>query len=169
MSDDEEPRTTKGPGVPLTLEQLLNTDFSAMSNEELTAHVARLQQLRKKDLRQLLKDESQERPEHQGFIYIASNLAMPGLVKIGSTAGAVDKRLAALSQTTSAPAAFEKKQEFPVYRNVKEIEKRIHADLDIFRSARNREFFRLPVELATCMIQVLLERYDCASSPVDKK
>jgi len=142
---------------PPTVEQLLEMDPADMSDDELCAYLERFQAFRKKDIRQLLKDEFHGRPEHHGFVYILSNPAMPGLLKIGSTVGPVETRARSLSRTTGVPEPFKVEKVFPVYINPKEAEKRAHRVLDLFRSTRNREFFRLSVENAVDAIQPLLE------------
>jgi len=133
-------------------------DPKDMDEEELRGYHERLRTLRKKDIPQVLKDECLGKSEHQGWIYILSNPAMPNLLKIGSTVGPVKKRAAELSRTTAVPEDFKTEEAFPVYANPKKIERKIHDALNLFRSRKNREFFRLPVDSAVAMIQTLLGR-----------
>ena len=42
-----------------------------------------------------------------GRVYVLSNKAMPGLVKIGYTYGAVESRVSELSSATGVPIAFQ--------------------------------------------------------------
>ncbi len=72
--------------------------------------------------------------------------------------GPVKKRAAELSRTTAVPEDFKTEEAFPVYANPKKIERKIHDALNLFRSRKNREFFRLPVDSAVAMIQTLLGR-----------
>ena len=139
-----------------TLIELLQMDIQKMGAEELRAHIARLKMLRKKDLRQFLEDESLGRPECQGFIYIFSNPAMPGLLKIGFTSGTAEKRAAELS-TTGVPEPYRIGKAFPVYASPRKAEKKVHDALDRYREAENREFFRLPVEEAMILVQAVLD------------
>jgi T5orf172 domain-containing protein len=148
---------------PMSIEELLDVDSNSMSDEELRAHIERLRKLRKKGLGQVLKDESHGRPEHQGFIYIASNPAMPGLLKIGSTAGPAEKRVLALSRPTGVPEPFKVERWFPVYQNPKKLEKKIHGALALFRLTKTREFFRLSVEYAAAAIEAILGEIDPVS------
>ena len=140
-----------------TLDDLLEIDPKNMGDEELCAYHERLRILERKDIRQILKDEFLEMPEHEGFIYILSNPAMPGLLKIGSTVGPVEKRAADLSRMTGVPEPFKIERAFPVYVSPIEAEKRVHSVFGVFRSRRNREFFRLPVEYAVDAIQAVLD------------
>jgi hypothetical protein len=97
-----------------TLDELLEMDLKNMGDEELRVHHERLRTLRKKDIRQILKDESLRMPEHEGFVYVLSNPAMPGLLKVGSTVGPVEKRAAGLSRMTGVPEPFKIEGTFPI-------------------------------------------------------
>jgi hypothetical protein len=65
-----------------------------------------LQAWQKKDTQQMLADEAEGKPEHEGFIYILSNDAMPGLLKIGYTTKLVEKRAGAIAAATGVPSPF---------------------------------------------------------------
>jgi T5orf172 domain len=138
------------------LDVLLEMEPSEMSEDQLRSYIGRLQRLRKKDIRQILKDESHGRPEYDGFIYVLSNSAMPGLLKIGFTVGRVEKRVAELNSASGVPECFKIEKVFPVYANARQIERKIHSALGIFRSTRNREFFRISVEYTIAVINALL-------------
>jgi hypothetical protein len=139
-----------------TINESLQRDPNKMGKEELRAYVARLKTLQKKDIAQIIEDESLGRPEYLGFVYILSNPAMPGILKIGSTSGLVEKRAAELF-TTGVPGGFKIEMAFPVYENPREAEKKVHDALDFYREAQNREFFRLPAEEAVILIQAELK------------
>jgi hypothetical protein len=70
----------------------------------------------------------------------------------------VETRVAGLNSATGVPEPFKIEKRFPVYANPKQIEKKIHSMLAIFRSARSREFFRLSVEHAATVIDALLAK-----------
>ena len=145
------------------LDQLLEMQPENMGDEALRAYLDRFKVLRKKDIRQVLKDESHGRPEYQGFVYVLSNPAMPGLLKIGSTVGRVENRARKL-RTTGVPNPFKIESVFPVYMNPKKVEKRVHRVLELFRSGGDREFFRLSVEYAVAAIQSVLETAQSATT-----
>ena len=77
------------------------------------------------------------------YIYIISNVSMPGLLKVGRTSNAPSKRMSEL-HTTSVPTPFELEVAFQVSDSAY-AERRIHQLLDSFRVAKNREFFRIGV------------------------
>jgi hypothetical protein len=136
-----------------TLSELLDADTSQMSAEELEAHVGSLRRLQKKDLRQLLADESCGRPEYEGFIYILSNPSMAGILKVGYTSGTVEQRAADLSSPSGVPEAYKIEKAFPVYTSPRAVEKKVHRVLDACRVSRSREFFRLSLEEAVLRIE----------------
>jgi hypothetical protein len=147
-------QTGKGP-VVATVEQLLAMNPADMSDEELRGYHKRLRTLGKMDLRQVVRDESHGWPEYQGFVYVLSNPAIPGHLKIGSTVGRVAIRARQL-RTTGVPEPFKVESSFPVYMNPIEVEKRVHRVLEIFRSRGDREFFRVSVEYAVAAIESVL-------------
>lgn len=77
-----------------------------------------------------------------GYVYVLSNPAMPGLVKIGYTDGLVHDRARELSSATGVPAPFF--VEFTKQTEIaSEMESVIHRALSDRRVSPNREFFRL--------------------------
>ena len=74
-----------------------------------------------------------------GIIYFLVNPAMPGLVKIGRTAGTVESRLQQLS-STSVPQPFQALATFYVYDS-EACEREVHLALRDHRPNANREFF----------------------------
>lgn len=78
-----------------------------------------------------------DKPE--GFIYIATNQSMPGVVKIGMTHKAPGKRLAEL-YTTGVPSPFvlEYQCRVPDRRSA---ERFLHNHFSAARVTKNREFF----------------------------
>jgi hypothetical protein len=77
----------------------------------------------------------------QGFVYILTNEAMPGLVKIGRTTREVDVRAAELWQT-GVPTRFNvwAQERTP---DCVQLEAFVHGDLKNHRVSRVREFFRV--------------------------
>lgn len=74
-----------------------------------------------------------------GYIYILSNSAMPGLIKIGLTYRRVEERLLELSGVTGVPTPFVIEY-FCLTADVEEVEKELHARFSTTRSP-GREFF----------------------------
>jgi hypothetical protein len=86
-------------------------------------------------------------PTHTGFVYLLSNPAMPGLVKIGQTIRPVEARVAELSAYTGVPAPFVIEVTFASHNPVAD-EKRVHTHLALDRLQAQREFFRMEVPQA---------------------
>jgi len=74
-----------------------------------------------------------------GTIYFLVNRAMPGLVKVGRTAGAVEQRIKQLS-STGIPQLFQAIATFHVH-DAEACEKAVHSALSTYRPNKNREFF----------------------------
>jgi hypothetical protein len=86
-----------------------------------------------------------------GYIYVASNVSMPGLLKIGATNSSPSERLPEL-QSTGVPTPFILEACIRVVSAV-EAEQRIHALLLKWRPTSNREFFQISVN--DCLTQIL--------------
>ncbi len=85
-------------------------------------------------------------------VYIFSNQAMPGIIKIGFSDNSVEQRMRELDKT-STPIPFEcyyakriDKAEF--------VEKKMHEAFDEFRIRVNREFFRMSPEQAKAALDI---------------
>lgn len=78
-----------------------------------------------------------------GFIYILSNNAMPGYIKIGFTNETVKARATSLFET-SVPEPFIIEDHIETV-DASKIEKKIHTLLNDYRHRPNREFFKLSV------------------------
>lgn len=87
-----------------------------------------------------------------GFVYVLSNPAMPGLLKIGMTTKSPVTRAEELS-TTGVPAPFE--VEFAIYvPDAAEMERDIHDRFSRLRFRAGREFFKAePSEVAVSIVE----------------
>ena len=87
-----------------------------------------------------------------GKVYILTNDAMPGIIKIGITENTVEERMKTLD-TTSVPMPF--RFHFAIEsENFKEIEKLMHNAFSYFRIRDNREFFKMDAENAVSALKI---------------
>ena len=75
------------------------------------------------------------------YVYILSNISMPGLIKIGRTNRSVDERLRELNNT-SLPTQFIVEHTIET-SDSKYLEKMVHKNFEKHRVNENREFFRI--------------------------
>jgi len=102
-----------------------------------------------------IEEVQQVRRHHRrgpGFVYILSNPAMPGLIKIGKTRlHPVDR--AAQLQTTGVPAGF--KVEYACRTPDPEVvEKAMHVAFGPKRVSDRREFFRIDLAQAIALLSL---------------
>lgn len=91
-----------------------------------------------------------------GFVYLATNDSMPGLVKIGRTDGEVKKRMKALSSATGVVGQF-KCQYYCKTNNPAHKEMELHLLFDYCRVEKNREFFRVGWRCVAVALIILTE------------
>jgi hypothetical protein len=96
-----------------------------------------------------------------GFVYVLSNPAMPGLVKVGRTDRLPTQRAIEL-QTTGVPSPFviEFAMWFPDPSRVEII---AHHELDDYRVSESREFFRVETFVVTKLLTELYFRHTLCS------
>jgi hypothetical protein len=87
------------------------------------------------------------------IIYVLTNEAMPGLVKIGLTTDDVSNRVAALSSATGVPLPFECYFAAEV-KNCSKLEKILHQLFSENRVNPKREFFRVEPERVILAISI---------------
>jgi hypothetical protein len=83
--------------------------------------------------------------EKREYVYILSNVSMPGLIKIGRTNRSVDERLKELNNT-SLPTQFIVEHTIKT-SDSKFLEKMVHKNFEKHRVNDNREFFRINHEV----------------------
>jgi len=88
----------------------------------------------------------------EGIIYILSNPAMPGLVKIGKTSN-LESRMRSL-YNSGVPLPFRCVYAKRV-KNYSYIEKKLHSGFAGIRENKNREFFRIPEEQVINFLEIL--------------
>lgn len=86
-----------------------------------------------------------------GYVYILSNQAFPGLIKIGFSRKEPSLRAGELF-TTGVPTPFQVEY-FCVVENYSAVEAKVHTKLNKFRNRRDREFFKLSVRAAAQAIE----------------
>lgn len=89
-----------------------------------------------------------------GIVYLLTNEAMPGLVKIGRTTQKNPKVRMKQLYNTSVPTPFECVLAKEV-KNPKEVENALHTAFNPYRPNQKREFFRIDPEQATSVLRVL--------------
>lgn len=88
----------------------------------------------------------------KGYVYLLTNEAMPGYVKIGFTERTVEERIEELSKPTGVPMTFDCFFAVKV-ENAENVEKKIHDGLKDFRLP-NREFFKIAPERVRSLMQL---------------
>lgn len=85
------------------------------------------------------------------YVYVLSNEAMPGIYKIGFTGKHPEARAKEISRGTGVPLPY--KVEYAVKcHDGKNLEKRVHENLDYCRLNNDREHFQIPLEEAKDII-----------------
>lgn len=94
-----------------------------------------------------------------GIVYLLSNRAMPGLVKIGmTTRSELDSRLKEL-YTTGVPVPFDVEYACEVKTsNCAKLEKALHKAFEPNRLNSNREFFQIKKEQAIAILEIFNEK-----------
>lgn len=91
------------------------------------------------------------------YVYLLSNVSMPGLIKVGRTTNHPNQRIAEL-HSTGVPTRFELELSILVADSAR-CERLAHQALHQFRVADNREFFRVPVKKAISLILNAMPQY----------
>ena len=99
------------------------------------------------------------------IVYILTNPAMPGLIKIGHTINLVE-RIRSLSSTTGVPLPFECYYAVEVGNHVS-LEKRMHNGLASKRINPGREFFEMNPEDAKQILQIAEDMGGKVVTPTD--
>jgi hypothetical protein len=94
----------------------------------------------------------------RGWVYVLTNRAMPGLVKIGCTKRTPEERARELSDKTGVPAPFVVAWSWPV-SDWEAVERLTHNRLDACRPNHNREFFSCSVSKAARAIKHAARAY----------
>ena len=79
-----------------------------------------------------------------GFVYVLSNPAMPGVVKVGFTTRVPNERLIELSDASGVPVPFVLEY-WCFTEQPSAVEKKVHDGLDTWRVSASREFFGVSV------------------------
>ena len=96
----------------------------------------------------------------EGYIYILSNPAMPGLLKIGKTTLSTEVRAETLTRSTGVPAPFLILKSYKVM-DCDVAERKAHDVLEraVGRPNSNREFFNGPEEIVCSILDDLMYQF----------
>lgn len=102
----------------------------------------------------------------KGYVYVLSNPAMPGLVKIGFTLSGGQHRKTQL-RTTGVPAIFE--LEFEIFvEDAQSLEAAVHKHLAHARYSKDREYFAVSVvEAVTEITRLTLAAHERVLRRID--
>ncbi|MCS4051309.1 GIY-YIG nuclease family protein [Salinibacter ruber] len=88
----------------------------------------------------------------RGYVYVATNPNIGGLVKIGYTKRTVEKRMKELSSSTGVPGRYKAKYKFKAVRP-RQLERKVHRRLSSRRVEREGEFFKVSPKKAARVIK----------------
>jgi T5orf172 domain len=90
---------------------------------------------------------------NSGYVYILTNVSLPGMIKVGRTLRDSRSRARELF-TTGLPTPFQ--VAFEIFSDEHEkLEADFHQELHDFRISTNREFFKYPLDKAIILLQKL--------------
>jgi len=89
-----------------------------------------------------------------GIIYVLTNVAMPGYVKIGKTTTSVEQRILELSRSSAVPLSFECPYAARV-ADVGQVEKAFHDAFGDHRVNSRREFFTISPDRVVAILKLL--------------
>lgn len=106
------------------------------------------------------------------IIYILTNEAMPGYVKIGRTTAGLEQRIRELNSSTSVPLPFTAFYACTV-KDANFVERQLHEAFDDSRANPRREFFRIAPErvvaaLKLAEIENITPKRDYVETPEDQ-
>lgn len=128
------------------LHPLLNGDVVRFEYVTKTSQSRHKRRYAVADLSTLSFDASERGTDAHGTVYILSNPAMPGLLKVGFTLRDAALRAGELSGATGVPAGFVIEWTLPVEGNPQAVEQAAHARLS--GVSAGKEFFRTSLERA---------------------
>lgn len=114
------------------------------------------------------ENEKMTSPE-KNIVYVLTNLAMPGLVKIGMTDRSVEDRVKELSHPSGVPTSFKVHYACTV-KDAEFVEKQVHLAFNFGDNRLNqkREFFKIdPQRIVDILKLVEIEDVTPFSDPVD--
>ncbi|WP_420445607.1 GIY-YIG nuclease family protein [Candidatus Poriferisodalis sp.] len=123
-------------------------------------------------------ESADERSTQSGYVYVATNPAMPGIVKIGSTA--MDDPQSRISSlfNTSVPVPFEMEYAAAVTGDATAVEQALHKAFAPQRVHPKREFFEIAPEQPIAILQLVNSmditedvraEVDAEQSPADRR
>lgn len=92
------------------------------------------------------------------YVYILTNISIPGMVKIGMTTTTPDRRAREISSATGVPTPWILVFSFKCYR-ADLLEKEIHSNLAVYRVNEYREMFSIDSYSAQATIESLGYKY----------
>lgn len=97
---------------------------------------------------------------HEGdeWVYILTNPALGGMIKIGYTSLDPHTRAEQISRGTGVPLGYEVAWAYKCYKGEK-IEKEVHKYFKKYRVSPSREFFKVGLEEAKNIIEKIGEKY----------
>ncbi|WP_118827736.1 GIY-YIG nuclease family protein [Salinibacter ruber] len=98
------------------------------------------------------RSSSGRKRKFRGYVYVATNPNIKGLVKIGYTERTVEKRMKELSSSTGVPGRYKAKYKFKAVRP-KQLERKVHRRLSSRRVERGGEFFKVSPKKAARVIK----------------